>query len=234
MSESPAERVRRVVLALESAGANPAALDFALRLARRFGTEVAGLLLDDTALRRAATLPFAAELNRETGEAQPLDIAALERRLRAQSTRLREQLEQAARLHGVPVSLRQLAVSGAAGVITELGDAEVLVIGRALRSPWARVAAQGPALLLYTDEAARQRGEAMVSQWLEAANGKPVTAFLEFVPWSGRDENRDSAIENLRQRRPRLVAVPAAPAAASPWLLQRLLEILDCPIVLLR
>ena len=91
---------RRIVVALGSPG-GATAMNAAVELARAMEAELVGLFVEDVELLALAALPFAGEVGFPSAARRPLDVAAMERGLRAQALRLQQEL--AARLAGTPV-----------------------------------------------------------------------------------------------------------------------------------
>jgi hypothetical protein len=120
-------RLRRVLLALDVAGAPQAALSFAVTLAARFEADLEATLLAEAELTRAATLPFATEVSLLAGMERRLDASLMQRSLQGTTARLRAVM---AELAG-PVRVRwSLQVSGGPGwetLLAELGEGSLLV-----------------------------------------------------------------------------------------------------------
>jgi len=82
--------VRRIIACFAPGrAAAPAAV---ARLAGEMQAELLGLFIEDTELLRFAALPFAAEVGFPSAALRPLDLAAVERALRAQAQALRQAL----------------------------------------------------------------------------------------------------------------------------------------------
>jgi len=90
----------RVVVALDTSG-SLAALATASGLARAMEAELVGLFVEDVDLLAFAALPFAGEVGFASAQWRALDVATMERSLRAQARRIREALGK--RLAGEPV-----------------------------------------------------------------------------------------------------------------------------------
>jgi len=90
--------VRRIVVAMDMPGAM--AVTTAVDLARTLEAELLGLFVEDVQLFDLAALPFAGEVGFPSATRRVLDVEALERSLRAQAGRLRQDLM--TRLAGVP------------------------------------------------------------------------------------------------------------------------------------
>ncbi|MDD3762033.1 MAG: hypothetical protein PHP86_01920 [Nevskiales bacterium] len=225
----PAEVVRRVVLALEAAPPDPATLELALGLARRLDAELAGTLVADEALLRAASLPRMTELSAHPALERSLDRSALSRSLRLQAERLRELLARRAPAAGVRWSVSGTQPS-LADLVTAPVAGELLVLGRVQRAPWRGEPSHAPAVLLYREGAQRLRAQAMIERVFGAAAAGPASPVWECLPFAGSAQ----ALPALRRRRPRLVMLPADLLVQDRGLLARLLEDLECPVMLQR
>jgi nucleotide-binding universal stress UspA family protein len=91
---------RRIIVALGTPDA-AAAMNTAVELACAMDAELHGLFVEDVELLSLAALPFAGEVGFPSAARRPLDVATMERGLRAQARRLERAL--AARLAGTPV-----------------------------------------------------------------------------------------------------------------------------------
>lgn len=101
--------VHRVVVALDSSASLPA-MEAATRIARAFESELLGLFVEDTDLLTLAALPIAGEICYPSAARRSLDVAAMERGLRAQASRVRRELS--ARLSDAPVKWTLEVVRG--------------------------------------------------------------------------------------------------------------------------
>lgn len=124
-------KIRRVVVALDTAAAPGEALEAAAGLARGLGAELVGLFVEDQRLLRFAELPFAQELGAATARVRPVSTADIERALKSHAERLRRLLSEAARPLGVPWTLEVTRGQVVQAALDFAGLEDVLVIGRA-------------------------------------------------------------------------------------------------------
>jgi hypothetical protein len=75
--------LRRIVIGLDAGPRGRAAIEAAARLAARTQAELVCLFVEDVDLLRLAGLPFAREVGYPSAALRPLDVAAMERALRA-------------------------------------------------------------------------------------------------------------------------------------------------------
>jgi len=75
--------LRRIVVVLDTGPRARAALEAAAQLAARMQTELVGLFVEDVELLHFAGLPFAREVGYPSASLRPLDVAVMERALRA-------------------------------------------------------------------------------------------------------------------------------------------------------
>ena len=142
--------IRRILLALEPWGIHQASLELALQLARAHGAELAGLLIEDLNLLRAADLPFTSEIMWTGAEERRLDPEVLLRRLRAETERLKESVVKRAESVGVRWSFRSVQALDIRGALAEIKKEELMIMGRLSRTPWGRVSIPPRIILLYT------------------------------------------------------------------------------------
>ncbi|MCC6610574.1 MAG: hypothetical protein IT515_12995 [Burkholderiales bacterium] len=124
-------KVRRVVVALDTASAPSEALEAAAGLARGLGAELVGLFVEDQRLLRFAELPFAQELGGATARAHPVNTADIERALKAHADRLRRLLSEAARSLDVPWTLAVARGQVVQAALEFAGIEDLLVMARA-------------------------------------------------------------------------------------------------------
>jgi hypothetical protein len=120
-------RLRRVLLALDEAGAPPAALAYAVTLAARFEADLEALLPAQAELTRAAALPFATEVSLLAGMERRLDASLMQRSLQGMTTRLRAVMAELAGPARVRWSLQVAGGPGWETLLAELGEGSLLV-----------------------------------------------------------------------------------------------------------
>ena len=155
--------VRRIVVAMDIPGA--IAVTTAVDLARTLEAELLGLFVEDVQLFDLAALPFAGEVGFPSATRRILDVEALERSLRAQAGRLRQDLM--TRLAGVPTKWTFEVVRGRVpGELAAAAGGQDLVVlpmplvargRRVSRGQVARAFGQLRAPLLLVDESHRHR-----------------------------------------------------------------------------
>ncbi len=123
--------IERVVVPLDAASENRAAIDTAARLAHRWGAQLHGVFVEDRDLLHLARYPFARQVSIGAG-VERLTAEQVERQLRAFAARARIEVEAAARRHGVEWSFE---ISEAAAVDAALtrSERDFLVAGTATR-----------------------------------------------------------------------------------------------------
>lgn len=224
MTTHPESTVRRIVLALETAEPTGEMLDFALGLARHFSAELIALMVANDALLRAASLPFAVEIDRHTASERRLDAAMLERLFRRHAEQVRELLQARTQASGVEFQIHSVRGDPLDAPLAHSLASDLLVFDRRGRAPGAALASRR--ILLDTESA---DGDALqqAARVLEQPLGRGTA---ERMPWSGDARS----LARLRRAQPTLVLarVPADGTAAG-WL-RSLLGALECPIVLQR
>jgi hypothetical protein len=94
MASKPAEevRIRRIIAGFDAGACRRETLEAIAALAADAQAELLGLFIEDTALLELARLPFAAEVGYPSATRRSLDVATLERALRARAETLRAAL----------------------------------------------------------------------------------------------------------------------------------------------
>ncbi len=182
---------RRVVVAMGAPGA--VALATAVDLARALEAELVGLFVEDIELFDLAALPFAGEVGYPSAARRALDVAALERALRAQAGRLRQDLT--ARLAGVATRWTFEVVRGriAVALAATAGGQDLVVLSLPLatggrpvtRAQVARAYERLRAPLLLVDEAERRRCAIGVIAPADVAPPSIVDVLRGLAPFDG-------------------------------------------------
>lgn len=149
--------IERVVVALECACENLAALERAADLARRVRARLHAMFIEDARLLDLAALPFTRQVSLSSGSSVPLEPGDVEAEFRVLASRARRRLELLAGRLNVAASF-EIVRGGHAAALTAAGGGDLLVVesttrsvGQHLRMPtdWVgRVAQSGHACLL--------------------------------------------------------------------------------------
>ena len=123
-------RIRRILIALDSSPHSLAALEAAIDLAARMEAQLAGLFAEGVELLRMADAPFARELLYPAAKEAPMNRAAMEHKLRAQSEQARKALATAADRAQVQWTFRTVRGQVTSEVLAAAGDADLLAIGK--------------------------------------------------------------------------------------------------------
>jgi hypothetical protein len=86
------KKIRRIVVKVDSARRRRAVLEAAAALAEKLEAELVGLFVENVDLLHFAGLPFAREVGHASAVRRPLDVAAMERSLRALAKEAEETL----------------------------------------------------------------------------------------------------------------------------------------------
>jgi hypothetical protein len=113
--------VERIVVALDAASENRAAIATAAKLAARWKAHLHGVFVEDDDLIRLAHLPFARQVSIGFG-AQSLDLQQAERHMRVFAERVRQDLAASAARHGVEWSFEIMHPEAASGVAQWTGN----------------------------------------------------------------------------------------------------------------
>ena len=125
-----ATKVRRIVMALDTASSVLPAIEAAAGLALGLNAELAGLFIEDERLLRFAGLPFAREFGFASARARPLPLAAVEHALRAQAEQLRRLLAATAERLSLAWTLEVVRGEVPRSVLARAGASDLLVLGR--------------------------------------------------------------------------------------------------------
>ncbi|MHC5062805.1 MAG: universal stress protein [Planctomycetota bacterium] len=129
-----ADRVmRRILIAVDAATANPPCIDCVVELAARLEAELIGLFVEDDELLRTAALPGARHISFLTGMEELLDLASTERELRSMASELESRLSSSAERSKVKHSFRVARGSLAKEVARAASEADMLVVSRSAR-----------------------------------------------------------------------------------------------------
>lgn len=125
-----ATKVRRIVMALDTASSVLPAIEAAAGLALGLHAELAGLFIEDERLLRFAGLPFAREFGFASARARPLAPASVERALRAQAEQLRRLLAATAERLSLTWTLEVVRGEVRRSALGRAGASDLLVLGR--------------------------------------------------------------------------------------------------------
>ena len=128
----PAEaaKVRRIVMALDTASSVLPAIEAAAGLALGLNAELAGLFIEDERLLRFAGLPFAREFGLASARARALAPSSIEHALQAQAQQLRRLLAATAERLSLAWTLEVVRGEVLRSVLARAGASDLLVLGR--------------------------------------------------------------------------------------------------------
>jgi len=125
-----AEKVHRIVMALDTASSVLPAIDAAAGLALGLNAELAGLFVEDERLLRFAGLPFAREFGYASARSRPLAPAAVEHALRAQAEQLRRLIAATAERLSLAWTLEIVHGEMSRNLLARARASDLLVLGR--------------------------------------------------------------------------------------------------------
>jgi nucleotide-binding universal stress UspA family protein len=149
--------IRRILVAVDASHHSLAALEAAAELAATMKAELEGLFVEDVNLLRAAEAPAALEVQYPFIEAAKLDLARMERQLRAQAAQARRALRVASERRQIKWSFRIVRGEVTPSVLEAALGADLLSLGkvsrplirrRRLGSTALAAAVQGPCCVL--------------------------------------------------------------------------------------
>lgn len=124
----------RIVVALNAPKDSLATLEIACALAARLDAELEALFVEEEELMRAASLPFALEVDRVSGATRPLDTGLMARVLRTEATLLRRLLARATAGLRTSPKLRVVRGHYLAEALSVAASADMTILHRARRS----------------------------------------------------------------------------------------------------
>jgi nucleotide-binding universal stress UspA family protein len=205
MAEAVDFVVRRIVVGLDASAASLDALSAAAALARRLGSDLRALFVEDQDLLRLAGLPFALETRLSSGASDRLVRDEVEGQLRALAARARQALERAAAQVQVSWSFEVARGAVTPRVLASAGEEDLLVLGAGGRLRSGRAAAGA------TARAAARGARASVLLLARGARmGDPVVAIHDGSAGSARAVAAAARI--AAQGEPPVVLVPGAPS----------------------
>lgn len=225
--------IRRILLAFELSGIHQASLELALQLARAYGAELAGLLIEDLNLMRAAALPFTSEILWQDAGERRLDPEQLERRLRAEAERLKGMLARSAETAGVRWSFRSVQAHAIRDTLAGIKHEELMIMGRLSRMPWTSTSLLLRIIVLYTDTEMYRPFELLAHKLVEAL-GETELNIAPHAVWEGLQITQPAQVlSTLRTWRPALVVAPTGVWLERENLLRELLDQCECPLVII-
>jgi nucleotide-binding universal stress UspA family protein len=200
--------IRRILVALDASPQSLSALRAAVELSVKLQAQLLGLFVEDIDLLRLAEWPSATELVLPTAKKVSLDLAEMERRLKAQAEQARKALAQAAEEAKVDWSFRVVRGSVASEILAAAAECDLLALGR---RGWSQVkrARMG-------STASAAIGEAGPTLLLTARGiwtDQPILVFYDGTPPSKRGVL--AAAELARIGSGKLTVLLAAPEAKS-------------------
>jgi len=205
-----AKKVRRIVMALDTASSALPAIEAAAGLALGLNAELVGLFIEDERLLRFAGLPFAREFGLASARARPLAPAAVEHALRAQAEQLRRQLAVIAERLSLAWTLEIVRGEVLRSALVHAGSADLLVLGRS-EYAWpgasrrADPAQRFPALAAHPvavvfDGSATARRALSIGHTLAGVTGSELTVLIPVTGAQNFNELRQQAVQLLAGR----------------------------------
>ncbi len=148
---------RRILLSIDAVSYTPEVIDLAVEIAASLGLQLHGLFVEDIDLLSVAGQAFTTEITLATADERALDPESMLRSFRAISSKIRTQLEQAARLASVEWSFETVRGRRVETGLACCQDTDLVMIGQQSRIttlfPKTVRASQHKRLLLIDDQA---------------------------------------------------------------------------------
>jgi len=201
------EKIRRIVMALDTASAVLPAIEAAAGLALGLNAELAGLFVEDERLLRFAGLPFAREFGFASARSRPLAPAAVEHALRAQAEQLRRLLAETAERLSLAWTLEVVRGEVPRSVLERAGASDLLVLGRS-EYTWPGAsrrrdrAQRFPALAAHPvavvfDGSATALRALSIGRTLAEVTGSRLTVLVPVTGTASFNELREKAVQHL-------------------------------------
>jgi nucleotide-binding universal stress UspA family protein len=201
------EKVRRIIMALDTASSALPAIEAAAGLALGLNAELVGLFVEDERLLRIAGLPFAREVGHASARARTLAPAAIENALRAQAEQLRRLLAAAAERLSFTWTLEVVRGEVPRSVLSRAGGSDLLVLGRSeyswpgatRRRDTARrfpALAARPVAVVFDGSATAQRALS-IGCTLAEVTGSELTVLIPVTGTATFSELRQEAMQRL-------------------------------------
>ena len=223
MSLPREQRIERIFVAFDVAGAGRATLDAAAGLAAALDAELAGFFLEDVNLLRAAALSFTRESGAASGVSRPMELGNVERALRAQARSAQTSLANVAQGLQLRWSFTTLRGAGIAPLLALADEDSLTVMPPRIPFSWLpvrrrsarsdHVAGQGAVVVLYDGSQ-----EGLDAVQLGAVLARRRSARLTVALSPGESGAMDAYRERLETARSADVPAPryVALAEASP------------------
>jgi hypothetical protein len=251
------QRIARILLGLDTASREPSCVAEAVALAALLDAELTGVFVEDADLLRIAGLPFSLETPVGGGDERTVDVAGMERALRARARELERELGRLAEGARVHWQFRVVRGRRVARLLEEVSQTDVLFFSRSPLGPITEgiraepgvlvvVLAEGDssrrALALAARVAAGDRRDVAVLDAAAEGGGAAAEARSALAGALGRvTVRRLGALDYagfaaaLKGLRPSLLLLPAdSPALQDPVLIERLRRTVAAPLVIVR
>lgn len=186
-----AQKIDRIVVALDSSPASQAALEAAVELALGFKARLVGLFVEDINLVRLAEISFTQEVGLFSGASRRLEVQYIERQFRSQARQARQALERLAHNTDLEWTFQVVRGNIATELLAAASEADLIILGKVGWSPLGRkrlgstvraVLSEGaqltlvlqhgirlgmPVLLVYDGSVAAQKGLVIATEFVE-------------------------------------------------------------------
>lgn len=129
----PEITLKRILVALDASEPSRAVLESAARLAASLHSELVGLFVEDADLLQMSALPMTRLVSAQSGVAADLDLAKMERALKAQARFAREALIETARQWKVRYSFQVVRGTASERLLVEAQDCDLVALGTTSR-----------------------------------------------------------------------------------------------------
>lgn len=136
MTDTPANGVGRMLMAVDASTQNYDALEAAAEFASQLRTHLMALFVEDINLLKLAELPFAKELDRSSGIMRPLDPERVTRAFRADARKFEKRLGEESAKRRISVSMRVVRGHHAAAALEMAAKGDIVFLDNVVRLPY--------------------------------------------------------------------------------------------------
>lgn len=132
MSDKPEKSgllIKKILVAMDSSRHSEAALEAAVAIAKALEANIQGLFVHDEKWMQICRLPSTTQVNKLTGEIEPLGIDKLEEQIKRLEERIHRRFEQISRRHKLSYSWKSMEGEVEQKLLEASGEADLITIG---------------------------------------------------------------------------------------------------------
>lgn len=250
--------IKRIIVSVDAGGFNLSTLEATVLLASYLQADLCGLFIEDTDLLQLANLPFTREITLHTGMSRDLNSSSIESNLMAMAAHMRQTLEALTKISNVGCTFRTVRGPRLESVIKESEEYQLaLMLPKKRLTEYRRdvtVTANNRPIVLFYDDSLQARRALQVIRSLsndvnvkhllimattqaadiEIAKQLPASQYHLSIQHVSEYNIRD-VINLLKSHSPGMVILPLEDILLKQGReVRKLLDVLACPLVLVR